>query len=270
MKLKSFIGVCIACTVVVIMTAAAHAETYSVGVLSNGKGHVDDTAGNNTVDVPVVVTPDADEESASVNGYIMTFTYDPRMAAPKAVEGTENVHSKYATVGTGAFADAKNGIIVSDIINKSETSETLVVAWAAAEPVEVAKSEDGDQTGAVMADVQFTVKETTENIPIAVEVAQLAQQSDQTAAPGTYEVAQGTIDLVENAVLYGDANLDGIIDTKDSTEILKSFIDLGYEWSDEARVNADVDGVQGIDTKDATEILKSFVEVGYVFPVEKQ
>ncbi len=250
MKLKSYIGLCIACAAIAVMATVAHAETYSVGVLQSDGGHVDDTEQDDQVDVPVVVTPDAAEESASVNGYIMTFTYNPNLATPVK---TDDADSPYATVGSGEFTQA-NGIIVSADQEISANEHRLIVAWAAASPVVVEKKQEGEQQGAVMADVQFTVNEKTENIPIDVSVAQLANDGEGLADADTdFTVQNGVIDLVEDAFLLGDINADGSVTSKDAALAAQYELSRITLTSDELN-RGEVNGDGLVTSKDAALI----------------
>lgn len=181
-----------------LMCASAYAAEYSAAAVSADAGQ--------TVTVPVMVTPDAGE-TEQVNGYVMTLTYDPTQAKP-VLEGTDLTGGDcYATVGS-SFAD---GILVSDVVSTSANEETLVVAWASAQPVSVTEATD-------LALVEFAVDaDASANIPVTVAVTQLSNDGT-IAEDGTFTVASGSIDLAEAETgLLGDVNNDGVVNGTDVT-----------------------------------------------------
>lgn len=181
-----------------LMCASAYAAEYSAAAVSADAGQ--------TVTVPVMVTPDAGE-TEQVNGYVMTLTYDPTQAKP-VLEGTDLTGGDcYATVGS-SFAD---GILVSDVVSTSANEETLVVAWASAQPVSVTEATD-------LALVDFAVDaDASANIPVTVAVTQLSNDGT-IAEDGTFTVASGSIDLAEAETgLLGDVNNDGVVNGTDVT-----------------------------------------------------
>lgn len=198
MKVNKALGFAVALAFsATLMCASAYAATYSAGAVTADAG--------STVTVPVVVTPDAGEAEELVNGYVMTLTYDPTEAKPVAI--ADAVDSVYATAG----ADFTDGILVSDVISTSQNQETLVVAWAAAQPVTVTQA-------ANLATVDFAVdSNASADIPVTVAVTQLSNDGT-IAEDGTFTVASGEIDLAETTTgLLGDVNNDGVVNGTDVT-----------------------------------------------------
>jgi len=68
------------------------------------------------------------------------------------------------------------------------------------------------------------------------------------------------------AILWGDADDNGIVDTNDATVVLKYCADMDVKINLEA---SNVDGEYGVDTNDATLILKYCAEMLPAFPVEE-
>lgn len=266
MKFKNFIGLCIACTAVVVMAVSTHAEKYAIG---GSSGHVDG-ANKDAVEVPVMVIPN-EGETASVNGYIMTFTYDSTKATPE--EDTSNADSPYAKVGT----KFNNGIIVSGVVDSADSTKgdkTLIVAWAAADAVDVAPNASADDE--TMATVKFDIQPAAQNdkeIPIHVEMAQLANDSETVKENVVENVVQGDIDLTD--ILYGDVDGNGFIDGTDASYILSYSVDSITESDllkiyENAMKVADVDVNGYVDGTDASYILAKTVD-SYTgdFPVKQ-
>lgn len=263
MKLKSFLGASIACAAIAVMAVSAHAEQYAIG---GSTGHVDGSEHTgNTVDVPVMVIPD-DNETAVVNGYIMTFTYDPKEATP--VKG-DDADSPYATKGN-AFTD---GIIVSGTQQAANGKETLIIAWASATPVEVKASEG--TTRETMAQVTFTVNdENATSVPVDVAMTQLVDEENtvKTNEEGggitnDMVVETGSIDLAD--ILYGDADQDKQVTSKDVNKTSEWVVLGGFTELD--KVIVDVDGDGQISSKDINLISQKVVLGNlFNFPVESK
>ena len=262
MKLKSFIGASIACAAIAVMAVSAHAEQYAIG---GSSGHVDGSEHTgNTVDVPVMVIPDANE-TAVVNGYVMTFTYDPNEATP--VE-SDDVNSPYAKEGT-AFTD---GIIVSGTQQAANGKETLIIAWASATPVEV-KASDGT-VRETMAEVTFTVKdETATSVPVDVAMTQLVDEDNtvKTEENGgikeTTVVHEGSIDLAD--FLLGDVDNDGNVTPADAIAVARHaahYITLDEMYLDRANVDLDDE----ITPADAILIDRYAAHLTNIFPRESK
>lgn len=229
-----------------LMCASAYAAEYSAAAVSADAGQ--------TVTVPVMVTPDAGE-TEQVNGYVMTLTYDPTQAKP-VLEGTDLTGGDcYATVGSN-FAD---GILVSDVVSTSANEETLVVAWASAQPVSVTEATD-------LAMVEFAVDaDASANIPVTVAVTQLSNDGT-IAEDGTFTVASGSIDLAD--FIYGDTNFNGVIDAGDASLIAQNVLEY-IDFTETQIVVGDVNGNGTIDMGDASLIAQHVL--GYItsFPVEQ-
>lgn len=229
-----------------LMCASAYAAEYSAAAVSADAGQ--------TVTVPVMVTPD-EGETEQVNGYVMTLTYDPTQAKP-VLEGTDLTGGDcYATVGS-SFAD---GILVSDVVSTSANEETLVVAWASAQPVSVTEATD-------LAMVEFAVDaDASANIPVTVAVTQLSNDGT-IAEDGTFTVASGSIDLAD--FIYGDTNFNGVIDAGDASLIAQNVLEY-IDFTETQIVVGDVNGNGTIDMGDASLIAQHVL--GYItsFPVEQ-
>lgn len=230
-----------------LMCASAYAAEYSAAAVSADAGQ--------TVTVPVMVTPD-EGETEQVNGYVMTLTYDPTQAKPVVSETADPTGAQcYATVGD-SFAD---GILVSDVISTSANEETLVVAWASAQPVSVTEATD-------LALVDFAVDaDASANIPVTVAVTQLSNDGT-IAEEGTYEVASGSIDLAD--FIYGDTNFNGVIDAGDASLIAQNVLEY-IEFTETQIIIGDVNDNGTIDMGDASLIAQHVL--GYItsFPVEQ-
>ncbi len=265
MKLKSFIGASIACAAIAVMAVSAHAEQYAIG---GSSGHVDGSEHTgNTVDVPVMVIPDANE-TAVVNGYVMTFTYDPNEATPVK---SDDVNSPYATEGS-AFTD---GIIVSGTQPAANGKETLIIAWASATPVQVKASDDTAKE--TMAEVTFTVNdEKATSVPVDVAMTQLVNEDNSTVKTNEegggitsdMVVETGQIDLTD--FIYGDITGDGKIDTNDVTAlaIYTNDLDISVMYP-KANIEAgEVTGDNNIDTNDLTalSIFTNDLDISNLFP----
>ena len=249
MKVNKALGFAVALAFsATLMCASAYAATYSAGAVTADAG--------STVTVPVVVTPDAGEAEELVNGYVMTLTYDPTEAKPVAI--ADAVDSVYATAG----ADFTDGILVSDVISTSQNQETLVVAWAAAQPVTVTQA-------ANLATVDFAVDSSASaDIPVTVAVTQLSNDGT-IAEDGTYTVASGSIDLAEADFIYGDVNGDGLVTVTDAA--LVSQHAAGLIVLDEIyHIPGDVDGNGSMTVSDAALISQYAGKIIDIFPVEEQ
>lgn len=249
MKVNKALGFAVAFALsATLMCASAYAATYSAGVVAGDAG--------TAVSVPVVVTPDSGE-TEQVNGYVMTLTYDPTQATP-VVAGTDLTGgSCYAAAGTG-FTD---GILVSDKISTSTNSETLVVAWAGAEPVSIIEATN-------MATVNFNVASTASaDIPVAVAVTQLTNDGASIADSSTYTVASGSIDLA--SILYGDVDNDGAVNTYDASLVNQYYLDV-ITLDADALVRADVDGDGAVNTYDGSLISQYYLGAISAFPIESK
>lgn len=260
MKVNKALGFAVALAFsATLMCASAYAATYSAGAVTADAG--------STVTVPVVVTPDAGEAEELVNGYVMTLTYDPTEAKPVAI--ADAVDSVYATAG----ADFTDGILVSDVISTSQNQETLVVAWAAAQPVTVTQA-------ANLATVDFAVDSSAStDIPVTVAVTQLSNDGT-IAEDGTYTVASGSIDLADATVVEW-GNVDGSHDDEGNPTITTYDASLAAQYAvgaitlTESQIKVanvdgsiDAEGNATITTYDASLIAQYAVGSINIFPVE--
>lgn len=207
MKFRNVLSAFVAVGAMALMAVGVQAATYSAGAVSPEAG---------VASVPVVVTPDAGA-SESVNGYVMTLTYDKTKVTPKVAAADATGADCYAKAGT-SFAD---GVLVSDIVKEEGNNVTLAVAWASATPVTVTEA-------ANMATVDFAVADTaTGDIPINVSLAALTSDGSALTDVTTVTTSNGEITINGSNFLRGDANGDGVVDAKDAALVLQSLVDLG-------------------------------------------
>lgn len=248
MKLKSVLCTLVAMGAMALMAVGVQAATYSAGAVQ---------AEDNSAVVPVVVTPDEGETEA-VNGYVMTFTYDPSdvkpvVAADKDATGADC----YATAGT-EFTD---GVLVSDVVSTSDTSETLAVAWASASPVSVTEATN-------MASVQFTVLDSSiTSAPVTVSVVELTNDGTSVAEDGTYTVKSGEIDIA--SILYGDVDGDNLVTADDASLIAQHALNL-IVLDSKYLVNANVDNDSVITADDASLVAQRALNLIGQFPIEEK
>ncbi len=243
MKFRNVLSAFVAVGAMALMAVGVQAATYSAGAVSPEAG---------VASVPVVVTPDAGA-SESVNGYVMTLTYDKTKVTPKVAAADATGADCYAKAGT-SFAD---GVLVSDIVKEEGNNVTLAVAWASATPVTVTEA-------ANMATVDFAVADTaTGDIPITVSLAALTSDGSALTDVTTVTTSNGEITINGSNFLRGDANGDGVVDAKDAALVLQSLVDLGTISTENAdKADANNDGV--VDAKDAALILQSLVDLGTI------
>lgn len=211
--MKKLLGTLVAVGAMALMAVGVQAATYSAGV--------DIKPVEGIAEVPVLVTPDAEEGTESVNGYVMTFTYDSSKVTPVKADADVIGEDCYATVGT-EFA-AENSVLVSDFVEteNSDNMKTLAVAWAGADAVEVSKE-------TTMASVKFDVTDgTTGTVDIDVAVVALTNDGDAIAADGTYLVNSGTITIDADVVL-GDVTGNGVVNMDDVT-LLTQYVNMVYD-----------------------------------------
>lgn len=237
----------------VLMCASAYAATYQVATVKGEAG--------GTVSVPLTVTSDTAGEQ--INGYVVTYKYDPTKVTPvlSTADQGQGVGKDaagsdcYATAGT-AFA---GGVIVSDSISNADGTKTLAIAWAAASPVALTVNE-----AAQLADVNFTVASgVTENVTLEVQAATVAK--NDTDAPATVTVANGAIEL--SSLLYGDVDNNGDVDSYDASLVLQYNLSL-ITLDADALKRGDVDGSGVVDSYDGSLILKYDLGLLSKFPVE--
>lgn len=236
--MKKLFGALVAVGVMALMAVGVQAATYSAGVASPEA---------EIAEIPVMVTPD-EGQTESVNGYVMTLTYDSTKVTP-VVAGQD-------VSGTDCYAEAgesfANGVLVSDVVKTEGNNVTLAVAWAGADAVNVDAQTE-------LANVDFKVADTaTGDVPITVAVAALTNDGNSEADIDTITVGNGEITIDAEDFLRGDANGDGNVDSTDAALILQSLVDLNV-IEEENRLKADANADSGIDSTDAALILQSLV-----------
>ncbi len=254
-KAFGFLAV-LAASAVMMCASAYAATTYQVATVAGEAG--------GTVSVPLTVTADTADEQ--INGYVVTYKYDPAKVTPVlstadqgAGVGKDSTGSDcYATAGTG-FAD---GIIVSDSIDNADGTKTLAIAWAAADPVVLTANE-----ATQLADVSFTVASgVTENVTLEVQAATVAKNGTDT--PAAVEVASGAIEL--SSIMYGDADDDKSITVNDADIVLQWSID-GTGYTELQKTIVDVDADDSITVNDVDLIIqKALNGDSFTFPVEEK
>ena len=217
------------------------AATYSAGVANPEAG---------IAEIPVMVTPD-EGQTESVNGYVMTLTYDSTKVTPVVAGQDVTGADCYAEAGE-SFA---NGVLVSDVVKTEGNNVTLAVAWAAADAVNVDAQTE-------LANVDFKVAETaTGDVPITVAVTALTNDGNELS--DTFEVGNGEITIDAEDFRRGDANGDGNVTSDDASLILRSLVNLGtIDSTNELRADANNDG--DITSDDASLILRSLVGLGVI------
>lgn len=202
--MKKLFGTLVAVGAMALMAVGVQAATYTSSGISTGTG---------TAEVAIQVTPDA-SETVSINGYVMTLTYDSSKVTPQLASNDVMDEECYATVGDSF----KDGVIVSDIIDESGTYKTLAVAWAGAEPVELTSQAD-------VATVDFTV-DATDASDNSVIVTVMSLTNDGSA--------------IDKKFIRGDADGNGDINAMDALLVAQYTVGLN-EIDEQNLLQADVD-----------------------------
>ncbi len=249
--MKKLFGTLVAVGAMALMAVGVQAATYSATA-----GATPGEDGYAVVDV--LVTP-GEDGTESVNGYVMTFTYDSSKVTP-AVVGTDAIDEDcYATVGE----EFTNGVLVAGdaTTDESSTTKTLAVAWAGADAVTVSEE-------TAMASVEFKVVDgATGTADIQVAVVALTNGGEKIADSSSYSVASGTITLDTEEILYGDINGDKAIDSYDASLALRHY-STSFLTDDEIEIgDVNDDGV--VDSYDASLILQRYSDESVIFPVEQ-
>ena len=218
--MKKLFGALVAMGAMVLMAVGVQAATYSAGVANPEAG---------IAEIPVMVTPD-EGQTESVNGYVMTLTYDSTKVTPVVAGQDVTGADCYAEAGE-SFA---NGVLVSDVVKTEGNNVTLAVAWAAADAVNVDAQTE-------LANVDFKVAETaTGDVPITVAVTALTNDGNELS--DTFEVGNGEITIDAEDFRRGDANGDGNVTSDDASLILRSLVNLGtIDSTNELRADANND-----------------------------
>lgn len=208
--MKKLLGTLVAVGAMALMAVGVQAATYSAST--------DVTPVEGVASVDVLVAPD--EGTNTVNGYVMTLTYDSNMVNPVAAAENDLLNEPcFATVGT-SFA---NGVLVSDDVtaDDSSTMKTLAVAWAGAEAIDVNEQ-------MAMANVQFKVVEgATGTANIDVAVMELTNDGNSLADTDTLTVNEGTI-VIDTDFVLGDVTGNGDVNMDDVT-LLTQFVNEVYD-----------------------------------------
>ena len=114
--MKKLFGALVAMGVMALMAVGVQAATYSAGVASPGAG---------IAEIPVMVTPE-EGQTESVNGYVMTLTYDSTKVTPVVAGQDVTGADCYAEAGE-SFA---NGVLVSDVVKTEGNNVTLAPGYA--------------------------------------------------------------------------------------------------------------------------------------------
>ncbi len=231
--MKKLFGALVAMGAMVLMAVGVQAATYSAGVANPEAG---------IAEIPVMVTPD-EGQTESVNGYVMTLTYDSTKVTPVVAGQDVTGADCYAEAGE-SFA---NGVLVSDVVKTEGNNVTLAVAWASADAVNV-------DAQAELANVDFKVAETaTGDVPITVAVAALTNDGNSEADVDTITVGNGEITIDAEDFLRGDANGDGVVDIRDAARVSQYLLNMAT-IENENLGKADANADNAVDIRDAARI----------------
>ena len=250
MKFRSLLCSVLASTMVIGSCVCANAATFTAGSENA-------TAGN-VVSVPITVAPSAGETSTDVNAYAIAISYDSSVLTP-VVKGTDEVgDNTCATVGDSF----NSGVLTADLKDNETGNDEVLIGWAAASPVNVTEA-------STLATVDFTVNaNATGSTDVKVAVAQVANSDSALADKSTIEAASGTV-TVDTAILYGDADGNGKIESEDASLVAKAALEL-ITFTDSQIKACDVDGNGKIESEDASLIAKKALDLISSFPVENK
>lgn len=249
MKFRSLLCSVLASTMVIGSCVCANAATFTAGSENA-------TAGN-VVSVPITVAPSAGETSTDVNAYAIAISYDSSVLTP-VVKGTDEVgDNTYATVGDSF----NSGVLTADLKDNETGNDEVLIGWAAASPVNVTEA-------STLATVDFTVNASaTGSTDVKVAVAQVANSDSALADKSTIEAA-GTV-TVDTAVIYGDADGNGKVESADASLVAQAALDL-ITFTDSQIKACDVDGNGKIESADASLIAQRALDLITSFPVENK
>jgi len=236
MKIKSIAALAAA----TIMALSSVGMVYADTSVSTANQTIQKTA--TTVSVPISVTG-----ATNVNAYAVKVSYDSNILTP-VQHGTDILSEAcYATPGSVL---GENGVFVADNANSQ-----VLIGWANAD----AKSISTDGT---IATVDFTVNSTYVNANnpastnIKVEVvgyAQNANSLDDTAVGGTGVITLGS------AVLKGDVNNDGVVNSADSVKLNRYLVKLDTTLTESQLEAAEVTGDGNVNSADSVKINRFLV-----------
>ena len=192
------------------------------------------------------------DEVTDLSGYTdeTVKAYTEALTAAKAVAAKADATQEEIDAATKALTDAKAAL-------KRRVDRTALDAAIADEVTDLSGYTDE------------TVKAYTEALTAAKAVAAKADATQEEIDAATKALTDAKAALVaKSAVVYGDVNGDGVVDTADAVLVLQRAAKL----IDDNALNiaaADVNGDNVIDTADAVLILQKAAKLIEKFPVEK-
>ncbi len=183
---------------------------------------------------------DLPEGGSYVSSAQIFLAYDPEVLALRKTEGAFDwtVNDKNGTI---------SAVWASDTEQLLKNGEEVLTLW-------FAKIGDAEKT-----DVAFT--ENTLGTGSSIGFA---------ANGSVVELEAGTADgsITFDAILYGDANCDGMITAADAALVLRSIVGLSA-LTKRGALNAEVDGDGSVTAADAAAILRYVVGLINIFPVQQ-
>ena len=239
MKLKSVFGALVAFSAMALMAVGVQAATYSAGVVKAADG---------VAAVPITVAPDSNDSSSSIEGYIIKITYDKTKVTPKIMGKDVTGADRYADIDPSFRREGANAVFVSDIVSTEGNYETLAIAWACSDPIDVTQE-------VTMAAVDFAVDpDATGSVPIDVQFSAFVDDNED----GTFSIVKGAgddgaINIDAEKFLRGDADGSGDISVLDAAKISQYLNDL--ETIDSKYMGqADADASGDVNVLDAAKI----------------
>lgn len=239
MKLKSVFGALVAFGAMALMAVGVQAATYSAGVVKATDG---------VAAVPITVAPDSNDSSSSIEGYIIKITYDKTKVTPKIMGKDVTGADRYADIDPSFRREGANAVFVSDIVSTEGNNETLAVAWACSDPIDVTQE-------VTMAAVDFDIApDATGSVPIDVQFSAFVDDNED----GTFSIVKGAgddgaINIDAEKFLRGDADGSGDISVLDAAKISQYLNDL--ETIDSKYMGqADADASGDVNVLDAAKI----------------
>lgn len=241
MKLKSVFGALVAFSAMALMAVGVQAATYSAGVVKAADG---------VAEVPITVAPDSGDTSSSIEGYIIKITYDKTKVTPKVMGKDVTGADRYADIDPSFKREGANAVFVSDIVSTEGNNETLAVAWACSDPIDVTQE-------VTMAAVDFDVApDATGSVPIDVQFSAFVDDNED----GTFSIVKGAgddgaINIDAEKFLRGDANEDEIVDILDAARVAK-YLNSQTTLTENGKLQADANADNVLDILDAARIAK--------------
>lgn len=239
MKLKSVFGALVAFSAMALMAVGVQAATYSAGVVKAADG---------VAEVPITVAPDSGDTSSSIEGYIIKITYDKTKVTPKVMGKDVTGADRYADIDPSFKREGANAVFVSDIVSTEGNNETLAVAWACSDPIDVTQE-------VTMAAVDFDVApDATGSAPIDVQFSAFVDDNED----GTFSIVKGAgddgaINIDAEKFLRGDADGSGDISVLDAAKISQYLNNLETIDS-KYMAQADADASGDVNVLDAAKI----------------